>query len=260
MLPRVNLIRTDDTDYLLFSTNDAITKTIEANGFWAPLLIEIAAAFCSGIENAMVIDVGANLGAFSVPLAQKLEATGGLVFAYEPQRIIFYQLCGNIFLNRLENVHAFNAAIGSATGHVDIPNLQYENCLNIGGFTMSDLAKTVFQVEKKEGSNVTDMLCLDEIVVPRAPNLIKIDVEGFELDVLKGARELIARSSFPPMLLEASTQFHVEQRGRVLNWLETEGYLCYFIHDEIIAQHPEHPRQFQFLINEGGGLHMTRVK
>ncbi len=260
MLPRVNIVRTDHTDYLLFSTVDAITKTIEANGAWAPLLIDIALTFCSGIEAPLILDVGANLGAFSIPIAQKIAAGGGAIFAFEPQRIVYYQLCGNIFLNRLDNVHAFNVAIGSAAGEIDIPDLQYANCENVGGFTLSELAKTVYKVEEIGGSNIVQIQCLDALKLPRAPDLIKVDVEGFELEVLKGSRHLLSDSGFPPMLLEASTQFHVEQRHRVLQWLEEFGYGYFCIADEVIAQHPSHSRQFQFGVNEQGGLNMTRVR
>src|SRR4029077_11690267 len=99
MLPRVNLIRTDDTDYLMFSTGDAISATVYKNGFWAKLITDISLTFCGDIDAPFVLDIGANLGSYALPIAQKIAAMHGTVFAYEPQRIVFYQLCGNVFLN-----------------------------------------------------------------------------------------------------------------------------------------------------------------
>ena len=55
----------------------------------------------------LVLDIGANLGAYAIPVAKKIASARGVVYAYEPQRIVYYQLCGNIFLNSLDNVHAF---------------------------------------------------------------------------------------------------------------------------------------------------------
>ncbi len=262
MLPRVNMVRTDETDYLLFSTQDAISRTIHANGYWAKLLLDIGITFCAGIEKPLVLDIGANLGAYAIPLAQKIAPAGGVVYAYEPQRIIYYQLCGNVFLNRLDNIHAFNCAVGSTAQEIDIPDLNYKDTQNIGGFTLSEVGKlNNTQIEALGGRNRVNVVTLDAIDLPRAPSLIKIDVEGFELEVIKGSKELLAKSMFPPILLEAWTEeWFAEQRKELLNKLTEYGYSYFLIGDEVIAQHPEHPRQFTFTADPRTGLHMVRVR
>jgi len=256
------MVRTDETDYLLFSTQDAISRTIHSNGYWAKLLIDIGLTFCAGIEKPLVLDIGANLGAYSIPLAQKIASAGGIVYAYEPQRIIYYQLCGNIFLNRLDNINAFNCAVGSAADKIDIPDLNYKDTQNIGGFTMSEAGKlNNIQIQAIGGSNIIDLIALDDIEFPKSPNLIKIDVEGFELEVLKGAKNLLAKSLFPPLLLEAWTEeWFADQRQTLLNKLKEYGYGYYEIGDELVAQHPAYPRQFTFGVNPNGSIHMNRVK
>jgi len=260
MLPRVNMVRTDETDYLLFSTQDAITRTIHANGYWAKLLIDISYTFCFDIEKPFILDIGANLGAYAVPLAQKIAPIGGVIHCFEPQRIIFYQLCGNIFLNRLDNIHAFNCAVGSATDQIDIPNFDYKGAENIGAFSLrsSDLRHS--SLSSLSGSNKVDMITLDELDLPQMPCLIKIDVEGFELEVVKGARNLLAKSSYPPILLEAwSDEWFAEQRKALLDMLQELGYSWFAMGEEIIAQHPAHPRQFGFSWNPDSSLHMVRM-
>lgn len=262
MLPRVNMVRTDETDYLLFSTQDAISRTIHAQGYWAKILIDIGLTFCSNIEKPLVLDIGANLGAYAIPLAQKIASAGGSVYAYEPQRVIYYQLCGNIFLNRLDNIYAFNCAVGSEANKIDIPDLNYIDTQNIGGFTLNEAGKLNNpQIQSIGGSNLVDLITLDELRLPKAPNLIKIDVEGFELEVLKGAKNLLTKSGFPPMLLEAWTDdWFAAQRRALLDQLKDYGYDYFTLGDELIAQHPAHPRQFILGRNPDGSLHMNRVK
>jgi FkbM family methyltransferase len=261
MLPRVNLIRTNETDYLMFSTADAISRTVYANGYWAKLLIDISSTFCGDIDAPFVLDIGANLGAYTIPLAQTIAPSKGNVFAYEPQRVVFYQLCGNVFLNRLDNVHAFHMAVGDSDGNVNLPNIDYGKSANIGGFSLDDSAHRRNAITEAEGSYGVRTARLDSLTLPKAPSLIKIDVEGAELDVLKGAEKTISGTNFPPLILEAWTSdWFADQRDMLLRHLKEIGYSCFLIGDEIFAQHPDHSRQFEFRANGGANLQMTRVR
>jgi FkbM family methyltransferase len=261
MLPRVNLVRTDSVDYLLFSTRDAISSTIYSTGQWANLLVDIGVFFCSDIEQPFVLDVGANLGAYSIPLAKRLVADA-LVYSFEPQRIIYYQLCGNIFLNRLENIHAFNMAVGSEAGFIDLQNIDYHTSANIGAASVKYLTDEAKNAEiGVTGMTKVAMTTLDSLSLPRIPTLVKIDVEGFELEVLKGAGTMLRDAGYPPMLLEAwSDPAQAAEKQALLNEIESLGYTIFPIMDEIIAQHPDHPRQFTFHVNEHAGLSMVRTR
>jgi hypothetical protein len=64
-----------------------------------------------------VVEVGANIGILTVPFA-KLVQPGGMVIAFEPQRIIYQMLCGNIAINAIENVIAYNMAVGRRSGSI----------------------------------------------------------------------------------------------------------------------------------------------
>ena len=66
-------------------------------------------------ENAVVVEAGANMGIFTVPLAKSV-GLGGMVYAFEPQLPVFQQLCANLALNDLLNVQAFNAGCGAEPG------------------------------------------------------------------------------------------------------------------------------------------------
>ncbi|MSO70388.1 MAG: hypothetical protein EXQ98_08980 [Alphaproteobacteria bacterium] len=60
----------------------------------------------------------------------------GKVTSFEAQRVVYYQLCGNIYLNRLDNVFAHHLAIGDSIGHIDGPVLDYATETNIGALSL----------------------------------------------------------------------------------------------------------------------------
>jgi len=264
MLPRVNLVRADSADFLLFSTDDSISKTIYSTGSWASALLTISNMFYHSEEAPLILDIGANLGAYSIPIAKEIAESGGLVYSYEPQRIIYYQLCGNVFLNRLENVHAFNMAIGDRDGSVMIPSIDYSKSKNIGAFTLDQqgVAKNeAIAVKAGDRANTVPIARLDSLTFPKPPTLIKIDVEGLELQVLKGAVNYLEEHHFPPLLLEAwDEDWFKDRRVELLDYLTTIGYEYFAIRAEIVAQHPRFPRQVEFVGDHTSGVQMIRLR
>jgi FkbM family methyltransferase len=106
---------------------------------------------------------------------------GGTVFAFEPQRILFQILCGNVALNELSNVHALPVAVGRAAGRAKVLALDYRGATNFGGVSLGSV----------QGEDVP-VVTLDQLEVSTV-KLIKVDVEGMELDVLAGAKATLAR-------------------------------------------------------------------
>ncbi len=263
MLPRVNLVRADAADYLLFSTADAISRTIYSAGSWAPPMLTISSLFLKDIPAPLVLDVGANLGAYAVPLAKEIAPRGGTVYAYEPQRIVYYQLCGNTVLNRLDNLHAFNYAVGATDGTVKIPAIDYGQSKNIGGFTLDAQAQAMLNpvAMASAAHDEVPMVRLDSLQLPATPVLIKVDVEGLELQVLRGAVQLLEGSGFPPLLLESWTlDWFQAQRRALLDYLQSIGYTWYALGDEVIAQHPAHPRALNFTTDAEGTIQISRLR
>ena len=138
-----------------------------------------------------VIEVGANIGAQTVPLAKQVGPTGS-IYAFEPQPVIFQNLCANISLNSLLNVHTYPLAAGSAAGKAVLPVVDYTKPGNFGGIEL---------VGQGQGSCVSVVRLDDEFDEHAKVRLLKIDVEGWELSVLKGASGLIARNR-PLLYLE----------------------------------------------------------
>jgi FkbM family methyltransferase len=128
----------------------------------------------------IALDIGANLGAHTIPMARLVGPTG-FVFAVEPQRVLFNILCGNIALNELVNIKAFPFALGRAPGVTHIIPLDYSASNNFGGVSLGGAQ-----------GDAVPVVTLDQVGLPKA-RFIKIDVEGMELDVLLGAAATLAR-------------------------------------------------------------------
>jgi FkbM family methyltransferase len=128
----------------------------------------------------VALDIGANLGAHTLPLAQFV-GPSGVVVAFEPQRILFQILCGNVALNEIGNVRALPFALGRAAGSIKVPALDYSSINNFGGIPLGT----------EQGEDVT-VITLDQLTLAKV-KLIKIDVEGMELEVLGGGSAMLAR-------------------------------------------------------------------
>jgi len=130
-----------------------------------------------------IVEIGSNIGAHTVPMA-RLCAPGPL-YAFEPQQRVFQILCANLALNDVRNVLAFPDAVGAEPGHVLVPAMDYGAPGNFGGVSVLP-----------EGSDArgvkTRVVTLDSLGLPTC-HLIKVDVEGFESEVLRGARDTIGR-------------------------------------------------------------------
>ena len=130
---------------------------------------------------AIVVEVGANIGAHTVELS-RLVGPAGMVIAFEPQRVVFQTLCANLALNSCANVHAFQLAIGAAPGDILVPHLPPDQPANFGGLSL---------IGAQEGERVA-LRTLDELGCGHC-ELIKLDLEGMEVEALHGGANLIAR-------------------------------------------------------------------
>lgn len=156
----------------------------------------------------VVCDVGANIGAFTVPLAQMVGERGG-VFAFEPQPFIYYCLSANVALNSCPNVICERSVVGAQRGTTTIRQLDYREPGNFGGF----------ECDRPQGVIPTNIVTLDAFRLGRC-DFIKVDVEGMERDVLLGATRTIAKHR-PVLYVES------DRPGKVLALCELLARLGY---------------------------------
>jgi FkbM family methyltransferase len=146
-----------------------------------------------------VYDVGANIGFFTI-LCSRLVGPEGHVYAFEPIPENLHTLRHNIALNGLRNVTIVEKALSSSTGTAEMFVSPWSafHSLNVEGATK------VEDHGPEEGEITVQTVTLDEFVAReggRAPDLVKIDVEGAELIVLAGMGETL-RSRRPLLLVE----------------------------------------------------------
>lgn len=135
----------------------------------------------------LFVDIGANIGSYTV-LASKV--CGARTIAVEPDPDTAKALRRNIAVNGIEDrVRVVEAALGGATGTIS--------------FTKG--LDTANRVAKSEDANVrkVPVLTLDNILEGAVPKVIKIDVEGFEAEVFKGAFKTLSGQKLEAVLTEA---------------------------------------------------------
>lgn len=196
----------------------------------------------------LFVDVGANCGLYTLIACH----SGVPALAIEPNDLNFRRLQENLVHNLYEKAEALNIAIGEVKG----------KCLLYGGGEGASLLKNWGGMASTYAREV-EVETLDGLLRSRPSTdrlLIKVDVEGHELAVLAGARELLARPTAPAWIMEHS--FRENQEGRInprfmelfeLFW--AAGYVCHtFDRDRRLVTRPDVERWLTLGIRDYGGV------
>ena len=168
-------------------------------------------------STGILIEAGSNMGVHTIPLARELARQNRSMLAFEPQQVIFQQLCANLALNGLRNVTALPYACGAQPGIVTFEPPDYLSPGNFGGTAMSSSPAAI--------STQTVPCCpLDSFVHGAPVALIKIDVEGHELRVLQGAQQIL-KHSHPILYVENDRP---EQSPLLIEWLWAQDYRLFW--------------------------------
>lgn len=167
--------------YYLYNKNDIyVGRAIDKYGEFSEGEAKLFKQICK--PGFIVVEIGANIGTHTVLLSQ-LVGPYGRVLAFEPQRVVFQNLCANIALNSLQNVECYQKAVGAQSGHVLIPDIKYDQEGNFGGV----------EVNKFEQGQAIDLVTLDQFYEYPKLDFLKVDVEGMEKEVIDGASALIKK-------------------------------------------------------------------
>jgi FkbM family methyltransferase len=239
MLPNCELVKVDGTQFLVFKGSDLISNHLK-KALYEDDIHQLALKMLIGKPDGQVLDIGANLGTFCVPLALKIPA---LKFhAFEPQRIINYQLCANVIINSLDNVYTYELALSNEDADVELAMPDYASETNIGAFSIdAEVRKNEYECATVNTTDKIQLIPLDMMLFDNI-KLIKIDVEGHELEVLKGGIETIKANNYPPIIFEAWTwkPWYQEKRKSLLDYLKGHGYEIQQLGENNLAQHPKH--------------------
>lgn len=168
-------------------------------------------------ESDIVWDVGANIGLYTFEFASLVGKTGAVV-AFEPNKECYDQIQKRIQHDDVVNVQLIPAGLGSATESA---------FMQVGQSAMSVDSRVVDASESTNESIRIQLYSGDDVVsnlsVP-SPNVMKIDVEGFELDCLKGMSKLLQDHAFRSVFIEVHFRI-LELRGMKYASIDIETLL-----------------------------------
>lgn len=197
--------------YLPYIRTDMIQKTIfrYKNYFENRSLSFLCKVWKDGIignaiKNKAVLDIGANIGNHTLYFLNECQAK--FVYCFEPATDTFKILQRNVEINHLEEVTSLiNAGVGSSSGKGCIRSSREGNT----GFTV---------IEPSLDGDVR-IVAIDDMNICESIGLVKIDVEGFEVEVLEGMLKTIEQN-MPFMMIEVDNT----NQNSVFSILERYGY------------------------------------
>jgi FkbM family methyltransferase len=196
---------------MLYNIHDLyIGRSFDLYGEYAEGEIELLSQLINSGDT--VIDVGANIGAHSVFFAKQV-GPNGRILSFEPQRLVHQILCANMVINQITWAECFHAGVGEVTGRIEVPELMAGADQNFGSLSLKNA----------KSSGGTPILRLDDLNLSSC-KLMKVDVEGMEIEVLKGALNLIIRYQ-PILYVENDRKDLAEQ---LVLFIHGMGYKMYW--------------------------------
>ena len=199
---------------MLLDTNEYLQAQLYLFNAYEPETISFIENVVS--KDNVTIDIGANVGYISLVLAD-LVGKNGKVYSFEAEPNNYEVLGMNKNLNDYNQIIAYNKAISEKTG---VLKLYYSKDNNQGGhstiFMEEYLTKNYVEIEALNLDLFADNEKLKNI------NLIKIDVEGAEMEVLKGFPNIM--KNFKPLLIVEMNNQVQEKRG--ISTTDLKRYVC----------------------------------
>jgi len=197
---KLSLFKTDLGDYYLPSsiTSDIIINHMKQGQIFEPEVIEVAKNYI--YEGSTILDVGANFGQMTI-IFSKLVGEKGTVFSFEADDFVYGVLEKNITSNNCQNVKTICKAVYDKDGDImfyPIPDFQ-----RFGSYGSYGLDPNI-----KEGRKI-ETLTIDSLNIETPISFMKVDVQGSDLFVLRGAIETIKKHRMP-IIFEYEEQFQDE--------------------------------------------------
>lgn len=200
------------------------------SGNWENIEVESYRAFAANVQTGSVVfDVGAHIGTYTI-IAVQNAGTRGRVIAYEPNASAReYLIMHLLWNNSMAQTTVRDICCGAETGTSDFFHKPGQaegtsGLIPVEGFSRSAALISTLDQE------VTSLGLV--------PNVIKIDVEGTEWDVLKGAEDILRRHR-PVLFLSlhpGALATRNESADEVMDWLEQRGY----VYEVIAVDHEVH--------------------
>jgi FkbM family methyltransferase len=144
------------------------------------------------------LDIGANVGLFSLYASRKVGSAGSVI-SFEPSKLTYSRLLENLELNGITNVSPYKLGLSNRDEILEL-NVSVDGHDAWNTFVKSDdtkfSSKEAVQVKTFDSFSIEYSINTDNI------SLIKLDVEGFEINVLQGAPNLLSKENAPVFMVE----------------------------------------------------------
>lgn len=173
--------------YLPFlSYKDTVRRKIINNEIYEKEIVDIAAEYIE--PNSIVLDIGANFGQMSILFSETQRNVK--VFAFEAQKYVFELLEKNVKVNDKKNIKCFYNLVGSKSG---IENIKINKLYKFGSWGANNIEYS----SNKQRSTKIKAIKIDDIKFDQTISFMKVDVQGLDLDVLRGAKNTIKYHRMP---------------------------------------------------------------
>ncbi len=218
----VEFVGKDHIRYNLPNTIDNIGRELFIKGVYEKVTIDLITRLLK--RGGVFFDIGANIGAISLPVAK---ATNATVHVFEPSRRTFQFLQKNKQVNRMDNMILNESAVHMSDGaeviFYDVPeNYGGSSLIRTYGDQPHYKVKTVSIDEYCKRNNIQQI------------QVMKIDVQGFEIEVLKGCHQMLAQKTIKNIIFEFEGWAETNAdfgAGRAQEFLVEMGYKLYTLNN-----------------------------
>ena len=222
--PGIAFASFEEVHFLIHLESQGVMENlIVVDGEYAVLILEVARHFIK--QDSVIIDVGANIGYYSLYFAKKYPDCS--VYGYEPGSLVFESFEKSKNLNRLHNLFPCNMAVGREHTTMVI-NAATQQTHNKGAASL----KANYDVDSTFIKQSTRVIPLnDHLKKEKKVSFIKIDVQGFEKDVFDGAWDLIERDR-PAIVFEHTDTYYetpLEVRKHISSQFQSLNYEIYLL-------------------------------
>lgn len=182
-------------------------------------------------KNSIFFDIGANKGEYALYSEKHISANQ--IYLFEPEKRLNYQL-KHIF----SQSHVLSLALSDKKGEfqfkIPLINGVLDNCLSSLEVHHKEVNETEAIIYKVKTDSLDNFVTQQNL----KPDLIKIDVEGHELNVLKGAKNYLAQFH-PTLIIEIEQRHHQNTDLEIIfNQFKQQGYLCYYFSKKVLQLFP----------------------
>ncbi len=210
---------------LLCSNQDKRMAGMDALNFGSYEHEEVAMVLRLMKPGQTVLDIGANIGWYSISIAKRFPDS--VIHAFEPVPATYSQLRTNLMLNDMDNVHAHNFGFSDQEKALGI---YYCPDCSVGASAANILERDEAQFVQCKMKTIDGFIDENDISI----DFIKCDVEGAELFVYQGGLKSIKKHNpiiFSELLRKWAAKFNYSPND-IIDLLAGCGYLCFAVHED----------------------------